>query len=316
MILVIDGDNLGHRIFHTPAGSLTTKAGEPSGVMLGVVKTIKGLLEQFPETSRVIVTWDTKGGSNWRKVVYPAYKGNRDYGKDDEEKALAYQGLWAQMQESHTMLHMLGVHSVKVEGMEADDLMYLIAKEVSDNSDEHVMVVTSDKDMWQLISDQVSIYSPHKGKVISPIDFYDMAGVTQESYLGFRALVGDKSDNITGIAGIAEGKAKKLMDEYGHIDNILNAQGETKKKLMKSKVFSRIFEPEGLQILGINNKIMNLHHAPSNKVASLEVKEALTKNYDVNSKMFKQWLIRWQFASVLENYMPFITPFLGLGDDE
>ena len=317
MILVIDGDNLGHRVFHTPAGSLTTKAGEPSGVMMGVIKAIKGLIERFPETTKVIVTWDTKGGSNWRKVMSPAYKANRDYGKDDDEKKLAYQGLWAQMQECHTMLYMLGVDSVKVEGAEADDLMYLIATHpLVTEAKEHVMIVTSDKDMLQLINDQVSVYSPHRDKVISPIDFIDETGVTQEAYLGFRALVGDKSDNIIGIKGIAEGKAKKLMDEFGHIDNLLNAQGDAKKKLMKSKVFSKIFEPEGLQALALNNKIMNLKHAPNNEWANAEVMEALMKVPEVNSKMFKQWLIRWQFASVLENYMPFITPFLGLGDDE
>ena len=64
MILAIDANNLAHRIHHTPAGSLTLKDGTPSGVMLGVVKSIKGFLEKFPESTRVVMVWDAKGGSD------------------------------------------------------------------------------------------------------------------------------------------------------------------------------------------------------------------------------------------------------------
>ena len=313
MLMVIDGNNLAHRVFHTPQGSLTTKQGEPSGVMLGILNAIRQNLQKFPETTKVIVTWDAKGGTNWRKTVYPDYKGNRDYGKDDDAKKEAYEGLWKQIEESHKMLHMVGVNSIKVEGMEADDLMSYCAK-MCDK--QHVMIITSDKDMLQLVSDNVSIYSPYRDKVISPLDFYEETGVTKEAYIGYRALVGDKSDNIIGIEGIGDKKAKSLMDTYGHINNILNAQGEDKKKLMKSKVFSRIFTQEGLQRLGINNKIMNFDHAPHNEEAVDKILDAFNEPIEVDSKGFKQWLMRWQFVSILADYLTWISPFLALGDDE
>jgi DNA polymerase-1 len=210
----------------------------------------------------------------------------------------------------------VGVNSIKIPGYEADDLMYSVAKEAT-SVNKHVMIVTSDKDMLQLVSDNVSIYSPFKDKVISPLNFYEETGVTIESYLGYRALIGDKSDNIIGIEGIAEGKAKKLMDEYGHIDNILNAQGLTKQKLLKSKVFSRIFTSEGLQKLATNNKIMNLRLAPESRAVNDLVYLAVhDSEIEVNSKEFKAWLMRWQFVSILANYLPWVTPFLALGDDE
>lgn len=312
MILVIDGNNAAHRVFHTPQGQLSTKAGEPSGVLLGILNLIRQNLQRFPETTKVIVTWDAKGGSAWRKAIYPNYKGNRDYGKDDDAKKESYEGLWKQMQESHEMLHMVGVRSVKVDGYEADDIMAGIAYA----SEKHVMIVTSDKDMLQLVSDKISVYSPYKDKVLSPLDFYDETGVTKEAYIGYRALVGDKSDNIIGIEGIGEGKAKKLMDEYGHIDNILNAQGANKAKLMKSKVFSRIFTQEGLQRLGVNNKIMNFKHVDFTPEVKAEIADSLYGDYpEVNGKDFKQWLIRWQFVSILADYLTWISPFLGLGDE-
>jgi DNA polymerase-1 len=313
MIMVIDGNNLAHRVFHTPQGSLTTKQGEPSGVLLGVLNAIRQNLQRFPETTKVIVCWDAKGSTNWRKEVYPDYKGNRDYGKDDEVKKEAYQGLWDQLEECNRMLHMVGVHSVKVNGMEADDLMAYIANQAS----KHVMIITSDKDMLQLVSDKVSIYSPYRDKVISPLDFYEETGVTKEAYIGYRALVGDKSDNIIGIDGIGEKKAKSLMDTYGHIDNILNAQGEDKKKLVKSKVFSRIFTPEGMNRLALNNKIMSFKHVPYNQEAVDLIEGALRgTSLEFSSKAFRAWIVRWQFVSILADYLTWASPFMALGDEE
>ena len=316
MYLVIDGNNLAHRVFHTPQGSLTKKDGTPSGVVLGVPNSIKGMLEKLPEVERVIVTWDAKGGSAWRKAIYPAYKGNRDYGKDDDEKREAYEGLFMQMEYLHEHLHLLGINSIKVEGYEADDLMAVLSKRIPEMTGKHVLIATSDKDMLQLVSKNVSVYSPFKEKIYSPANFFEEIKVTPEAYVGYRALVGDKSDNIQGIEGIAEGKAGKLMDEYGHIDNILNAQGPQKAKLMKSKVYSRIFTPEGLQTLAINNKIMNFKFVPASVTMEDLVEKNITTKPEVDSKAFRALCTEWQFASILCNYLPFISPFNALGEDD
>lgn len=316
MYLVIDGNNLAHRIFHTPGGDLSLKDGTPSGVVVGVPKSIKQLLDRFPETERVFMVWDAKGGSAWRKKVYTAYKGNRDYGNDDEDKKKKYEGLFNQMQESHNMLHMLGVNSIKVDGYEADDLIAVLSELIPNQTGKHVMVVTSDKDMLQLVSENVSVYSPYKDLIYSPFNFFEEIGVTKEAYIGYRALVGDKSDNITGIQGIAEGKAKKLMDEFGHIDNILNAQGDAKKKLLKSTVYRRIFEPQGLQILAVNNKIMNFKFVPTTEHLTAHITDEISNMPNVDSKAFKAWLMQWQAVSILTSYLPFITPFNALGEDD
>ena len=73
MILLIDGNNVAYRAFHTPQGSLTTKQGEPTGVILGFLNSVKGYLEKFPEVTRVVVAWDG-GKAKWRKEIYPDYK--------------------------------------------------------------------------------------------------------------------------------------------------------------------------------------------------------------------------------------------------
>lgn len=311
MILLIDGNNLAHRVFHTNSGLLTTKDGEPSGVIRGTLGSIRGMLEKFPEVTKVIVVWDG-GKADWRKEVYPEYKAQRDYGKDDPEKAERYAGLWSQIDTLNENLHKFGVNSIKVGGWEADDIIALIARK----AEIHTMVVTSDKDMLQLISDNVSVYSPYKDRVITPLNFEDETGVEFNAYIGYRALLGDPSDNIIGIPGIGEKTAQTLMKKWGHIDNILQSQGKDRDTLMKSKRTARIFEEENLQRLGINNKIMNFDYVPTdNESVNSAVDRSLSSDPELKSKEIKDFFIKWQFLTYLTEYMTWVTPFLGLGED-
>lgn len=312
MILVIDANNLCHRHHHTPAGLLTTKGGTPSGVILGTLNSIKGYIEKFPETTKVVVCFD-RGKSAWRKELYPDYKAQRDYGKDDPEKAKSYEGLWNQIDVLYEFLPTLGIHSLGVQDNEADDLIAGVCRFLPD---EHKIVITSDKDMLQTIDEYTSVYSPYKDRVISPLDFYQETGVTQKAYIGYRALQGDSSDNIFGIPGIGEKTAKNLMNTYGHIDNILGAVGDDKKKLMKSARTKKIFEPQNLAILGRNNKLMNFKYCDYDAIMPT-IQEELSRDITcADSKTIRDFLVEWQFASVLANYMSWILPFRALGSED
>lgn len=305
MLLIIDGNNIAYRSFHTPQGSLTTKQGEPSGVMFGVLSSLRYYLETFPEVTRVIVPWDG-GKAKWRKEIYPEYKANRSYGNDPEEKA-RFDGLFKQIDELNDFLPKINVQSIKVKGYEADDLIYALCQLY----DGDIMVVTSDKDMLQLVNERTSVFTPYKEKVIGVSNFYEETGVTREAYMGYRALLGDPSDNIKGVPGIGEKTAKSLLDKYGNIDNILQATGEDKKALMKSARTKRIFEQENLQILGRNNKIMNFKYVEYAEV-EIQLKESLTNKGQYDKAEVQKWIMRWQFVSILSNYMSWIIPFRGL----
>jgi len=320
VILLVDGNNVAYRAFHTPQGSLTTKQGEPTGVMLGFLNSLKGYLDKFPETTRVIVAWDG-GKAQWRKDIYPEYKANRTYGKDDPEEKAKFEGLFKQIELLHEILPAIGVNSLKYNpkkedgkvvksGWEADDLIAGVCKMM----DGHKMIVTSDKDMFQLVGEDVSLYNLYKDMIISPLNFFEYTGVTQNAYMGYRALLGDSSDNIDGVPGIGDKTAKSLMDLYGHIDNILAATGDTKAKLVKSKRTQVLFDPKVQAILGRNHKIMNLKYIDFSDVEEDMVKD-MTTNHEVRSGDFKAFLARWQFVSILANYLPFITPFNGLGEE-
>lgn len=307
-VLVVDGNNIAYRAFHTPQGGLSTTADEPSGVMLGVLNSLKGYLESFPETTRMVTCWDG-GKAEWRKALHPEYKANRTYGEQDPEEKARYDGLFEQINILDRELSRFGIHSLKFKGWEADDLMYA----VTEMEPGHKIIVSTDKDMLQLVSDHVSVYNLKM--VVSPSNFHEVTGVTQEAYLGYRAMVGDTSDNIPGIHGIGDKTARKYMDEYGHIDNMLAATGDTLKKLMKSKVSQRLFTPEGKAILGRNHKMMNLRYADFTTIKP-DIKAELNMDHHVGNTNAKQFLQRWQFASILAEYSAFIYPFMRLGKDE
>jgi DNA polymerase-1 len=312
MILIIDGNNLAYRAFHTPQGDLTTKQGEPTGVILGFINSLKGLLEKFPNTTRIINIFDG-GKAKWRKELYPEYKANRSYGKDPEEKA-KFDGLFKQIDVLNDNLHLIGVHSIKVSGWEADDIISRVCKLLGEESKPGI-VVTSDKDMLQLISDNITVYSPYRDRLIGNSNFLEETGVSKEAYIGYRSLVGDTSDNIIGVQGIGEKTAKNLMSQYGHIDNILSATGDTKKKLLKSKRTARIFEPDSLRRLAINNKIMNFNYVPDDDEVNKAIGQSFTELPPIDTKKVKEFLIRWQFVSILTNFMPWIMNFQLLGED-
>jgi DNA polymerase-1 len=310
MLLIIDGNNIAYRSFHTPQGSLTTKQGEPSGVMFGVLSSLRFYLETFPDVTRVVVPWDA-GKAKWRKEIYPEYKANRSYGNDPEEKA-RFDGLFKQIDELNDFLPKINVQSIKVKGYEADDLIYALCKLYEGN----IMVVTSDKDMLQLINERVSIFTPYKEKVIGVSNFYEETGVTREAYMGYRALLGDPSDNINGIPLIGEKTAKSLMDKWGNIDNILTATGDGKKELLKSARTRRIFEQQNLEILGRNNRIMNFKYAQFDPEVTEQLKALLTNKGQYSKAEVQKWIMRWQFVSILANYMSWIIPFRGLENAE
>lgn len=309
MILLIDGNNIIMRAFHTPSGDLCTKEGIPTGSMRGFLNSLKTYIEKFPETTKVVVAWD-KGRSKWRKAFYPDYKGNRNYSATPEDKE-KFDALWNQIDLVHELLPSLGVHSVRIQDTEADDIIAYICQKYKD---ENKVIITSDKDMLQLIDKNTTVYNLYKDKIISEVNFYDEYKVNLNAWMGYRALQGDSSDNINGIPGIGEKTAKGLMDKYGHIDNILNPTPEIKKAIMKSKRTAKIYDPENLQILGRNHRLMHFKYADYSDIIPA-TDEVLSQELVVNGKVVKEFFIRWQFVAMLTNFSSFILTFMALGED-
>lgn len=312
MRLLIDGNNAAYRANVTT--DLRTKSGEKVSAIYGVLNMINGylkkssggwknkILEAVHEAkldrtltfNEVVVCWDG-GKSKFRKEIFPDYKGHREKKKAEkspEEKETYFQFL-DQMETLHEILPTFGVKSIKAKGWEADDLLYAASKLVE--TDELSIVVSTDRDMLQLVSEKVYVWSPYKEILYTPENFAKLTGVPKKAYLTYRILVGDKSDNIEGIYGIGEKKAKDLIIKYGDLGGILANQD----KLMKSVVTRRILEnPE---ILDRNNKLMNMEKIPFEDIKDV-ILATLKEDVAFEPNLAKAFLMSKQMVSILKDF--------------
>lgn len=327
MKLIIDGNNMAYRAQHSK--TLTMKNGEDVSAIHGTLQMLQSYLKKSGngwknkiltevqeqqkdrtlEFSELIVCWDG-GKSKWRKAIYPEYKGHRAKKREEntQEEKEKYLGMLKQMDQLHDILPNFGVKSLKVSGWEADDLIYATNLHYKDDV---TVIVSTDRDMLQLVDDKTFIWTPYKEQLITPDNFTQLNGVPKRFYLTYRILVGDKSDNIDGIYGIGDKKAKDLIIKYGDIESIQN-NGQA---LMKSVVTKRILENP--DIIKRNEELMDMSKIPlsgNDVVEDITEYVETTLNTDVKfeSGIVKMFLMSKQFVSILKDFGTWTLPFENL----
>jgi len=322
MKIILDGNNTAFRANAT--NNLTMKNGERVAATYGTLNIILSFLkkngsgwvnklltaaqDQLRDRTaiidEVIVCWDG-GKSKFRKAIYSDYKGHREVKRkeytDDEQKA--YHHLLNEMENLHEILPHFGVKSLKFKGWEADDLIYLSNKLKADG--EISIIVSTDRDMLQLVDDTTFVWSPVKEQLITPETFLEFTGVPKRHYLTYRVLVGDKSDNIDGIHGIGDAKARALIMKYGDLSGIqANSQ-----ELMKSKVNARIVENPAL--LERNMKLMDMNLIPFGDIQ--EVAENILKTpVKFESSIVRVFFMSKQFVSFIKDFSQWELSFKNL----
>jgi len=186
--LIIDGNNLLYRIFWTSNYKIE-ESNNPGQVFL-FLRSLKSYVDKF-RPKNVYCTWDKKlewPSTNFRREATTVeYKA----GRDDEK----FKNVFENADKIQELLSDLGVHNIFPLRMEADDLMaYLSSKLPGPN-----VIITTDKDLLQTVTENTIVYTPIKKKEISLDNFEEYTGVKKEYYISFRAVTGDKSDNIPGI---------------------------------------------------------------------------------------------------------------------
>ena len=186
--LIIDGNNLLYRIFWTSNYKIE-ESNNPGQVFL-FLRSLKSYVDKF-RPKNVYCTWDKKlewPSTNFRREATTVeYKA----GRDDEK----FKNVFENAEKIQELLTNLGVHNIYPLRMEADDLMaYLSSKLPGPN-----VIITTDKDLLQTVTENTIVYTPIKKKEISLDNFEEYTGVKKEYYISFRAVTGDKSDNIPGI---------------------------------------------------------------------------------------------------------------------
>lgn len=307
-ILIYDGNNLAYR--SNSVMELSTKDGRRTSAIFGVLnsipKDVNLLFKEYKmQVSEVIFAWD--GGRHKRRTtLYPDYKKNRKHDKTEEEKE-QYASFLNQTAIIHEFLETVGVKSIKIKGQEADDIIYGLTKQLTDEREEEsrIVIVSTDEDFLQLISDKIYVFSPIKGILYTPKKFNSVFDMDYKSFLDYKILQGDSSDNISGIQGIGEKTSKKLVVEYGGISGILSHP----ENLMKSKVTSRIFTLDGLETLKRNNQLINLEGFVDLREIAEDIEKAVFEQPYVDDKAAMKFLKEYQLTSIIIKYKDWISTF-------
>ena len=215
-LVVIDGANAVYRAFFA-IPSLRAADGTPTNAVLGFASMLaKVLREESPDL--IAVAFDPHGGS-FRKRIFEGYKAGRDAQPED---------LSSQIPLVRTLIEAFGIPLLEVADFEADDVIGTLVATAPEDVD--VMILSTDKDLMQLVGERVTLVDGIKDRRYEPADVEQRFGVPPDKMLDFRALVGDPSDNIPGVKGIGEKGAAKLVLEFGSLEALLENAGEVKAK--------------------------------------------------------------------------------------
>lgn len=221
---VIDGNSLMHRAFHAVPPTMNAPDGRPTNAIFGFLNMFLKMIDAF-NPDGVVVAFD-KGKPRVRMEMLPQYKAQRPPMDPD---------LHAQFPMIKELLTALNVPILQSEGWEGDDILGTMAR-LGEEAGCDMLLVTGDRDMYQLVAEHVNVVSTRKGlsdvAIMTPESVDDLYhGITPALVPDFYGLKGDTSDNIPGVPGIGPKKASALIAQYGSLDEVIAHADEVKGKM-------------------------------------------------------------------------------------
>ena len=215
-LYLVDGSGFIFRAFHA-IRPLNRPDGTPVNAVFGFTRMLMKLLRDT-EADHIAVIFDA-ARRNFRNDIYPDYKGHRP---DAPEELVPQFPLIKQASEAFNL------HTIEIEGFEADDIIATYARQATEAGAE-VTIVSSDKDLMQLVNDKVGMFDEMKNRRIGRDEVFERFGVGPEKVVEVQALAGDSVDNVPGVPGIGVKTAALLINEYGDLDTLLERAGEIKQ---------------------------------------------------------------------------------------
>jgi DNA polymerase-1 len=216
-LFLIDGNSLAYRAFYALPETIATSTGQPTNAIFGFASMLVKILTEYGPRP-TLVAWDA--GMSGREEVSTEYKAGRKRRPD----LLSEQ--WPHL---HPLVEAFGYQNVKVEGYEADDVIATLARQAREKGIE-VMVVTGDRDMFQIVGDGVRVMATSRGitetKLYDRQAVIDRYGIAPELIPDFYGLKGDTSDNIPGVPGIGDKTASDLLQRFGDLETVLASVDE------------------------------------------------------------------------------------------
>ncbi|AXI26274.1 DNA polymerase I [Gemella sp. ND 6198] len=271
-IILLDGNSLSYRAFYAmPA--LKNKKGLYTNSVYGFTLMLERVLTDV-KPKYALVAFD-KGKQTFRHKSYENYKGTRDKTPDELVEQFGY---------VRELIESYGIKYEEHFDYEADDIIGSYAR-LAEKAGLEVIIVSGDKDLTQLASENITIYYTKRG--VTEIDYYtpefikEKYNLTPEQIIDMKGLMGDKSDNIPGIAGVGEKTAIKLLTEYGSVENILDNIDNISGKKLKERL------TEGKEDALISKKLATIHtEVPlENKLEELIFEENRKKKIKLFEKL-------------------------------
>lgn len=223
-IVIIDGHALAFRSYYA-IRELSNSQGQATNAVYGFLRSLLKILKEEGEFDATVVTFDADA-KTFRHEQYEDYKAGRAPTPED---------LPAQIDTIKRVVDLLGLYSLEVPGLEADDLIGTIATRCAQQG-YSVEIVTSDRDAYQLVSDRICVRGLDKTERYGPEEVFEKYGVRVEQWVDYRALTGDSSDNIPGAKGIGPVTAQKLLARYETLEQMFEQLDELEPKSAAKKL--------------------------------------------------------------------------------
>ena len=316
-IMLIDGMNTLIRSFSLLKAMNPT--GNHVGGFVGFLRSL-GYVTRIFDPTRIVVVWDGKGGSGNRQNIDPNYKAQRANARithwglydtrEEEQEALV-----DQLFRTQDYLECLPIQQIVIEKLEADDIIAYLAKRAS-NGGKKVTIVSSDKDFFQLIDNNIEVYAPVKKKTFTYENVKEDIGVLPQNYNIVKALLGDNSDNLQGVKGLG---IKTILSEWKSFTYDINASlqdvwdhCETQLEQDKpKKIFAKILH--NWDRVMTNYELMDLHNTSLDDNEVKIVEEVISSSIpDLQTGAFLRLLDQDKIEGITKNTEGWLETFRDL----
>ena len=300
-VLIVDGLNTFIRAY--AASPVTNSDGEHVGGISGTLLSIGHAIKNIQPT-RVVVIFDGKNGSAKRRQIYPEYKANRKFKirLNRSEEVDKEDNQLEQLLKLTEYLSLLPFTVIIADGTEADDTIAYIANDYLKQKDSQVFIMSSDKDFYQLVDERIHIWSPTKKKFYFAEDVHAEFGIHPKNFALYRALLGDKSDNIGGVDGIGSKTVQKRFnllceDKLVSVNELLDYAAAQSPKV---KIYKQLIDSKDL--IDRNIQLMQLSESNINLTIKMRIIESLEDSIERCNKIaFHRMLIRDKMTAAIKN---------------
>ena len=229
---IVDGHAQFFRAYYAIRGGLSSSVtGEPTNLVFGFLSMLFAYIRSQRPTELVVVIDAAGDTETFRSALYPEYKAHRDPAPED---------FHPQVERCLEALRLMGIPVLAIEGVEADDVIATLVRRMRRSQpSERIRMLSRDKDLAQLVDEQVTLFDPQKGGDLGLEQLFDSKGVRPEQVIDLLALMGDTADNVPGVPGVGPKTAAALLAEYGTIEGIYENIARIKGKRGETLAASR-----------------------------------------------------------------------------